>query len=74
MEEAQTVHGVHVRVVSEVNDPAYDGLVVVTGAGGALPQALEDFILAAQELDKGLDSVSFCVPEVIYIIFSIYLT
>lgn len=57
MEQARSVHDVLVRVVSEVNDPAFDGLVVLTGSGVALPQALEDYILAAHELDAGLDKV-----------------
>ncbi|XP_059062962.1 putative aminopeptidase W07G4.4 [Achroia grisella] len=48
------VHDVVVASVGELDDPEYDAVVVVTSQEVALPQQLEDFILAAQLLDSTL--------------------
>lgn len=56
--EHAEVHGVRVAGVRDVNSAEYDALVVVLAPGAPLPQALEDFIRAAQELDAGLEKVS----------------
>lgn len=50
------VHGVRVAAVTEVNSAQYDALVLVTSPGVAPPQALEDFVADARQLDAGLDA------------------
>ncbi|KAM3956512.1 putative aminopeptidase W07G4.4 isoform 1-T2 [Aphomia sociella] len=54
MSEELTVHDVVVQSVDELNSSQYDAVVVVTSAEAPLPHALEDFIVAAQQLDATL--------------------
>ncbi|KAH9644618.1 hypothetical protein HF086_011787 [Spodoptera exigua] len=49
------VHGVRVAAVGEVNSAQYDALVLVTAPGLTPPQALEDFVAAARQLDAELE-------------------
>ncbi|CAH1641673.1 unnamed protein product [Spodoptera littoralis] len=49
------VNGVRVAAVGEVNSEHYDALVLVTAPGLVPPQALEDFVAAARQLDAELD-------------------
>lgn len=51
------VHGVPVRAVSEVNSAEYDALVLLCTEGVLPPQALEDFVAAARQLDAAFDKV-----------------
>lgn len=51
------VHNVPVSIVSEVNSSDYDALVLVITEGVAPPQAVEDFIAAARQVDATLDKV-----------------
>ncbi|XP_063629570.1 putative aminopeptidase W07G4.4 isoform X2 [Cydia splendana] len=51
----QKVHSVPVSLVGEINSSNHDALVVVTVPGTPPPQALEDFIAAAVQTDKGLE-------------------
>lgn len=53
--EKDETFGVAVHVVEEVNSGEYDAAVVLLGGGLAVPQALEDFVAAALELDAALD-------------------
>ncbi|KAJ8715336.1 hypothetical protein PYW07_009818 [Mythimna separata] len=57
----RVVHGVRVAAVSEVNSAHYDALVLVTSPGVAPPQALEDFVADARQLDADLDKTTSVV-------------
>lgn len=52
--EGVILHGVAVSTVTEINSSQYDSLVIVTTEGVSLPQALEDFVTAALQVDAGL--------------------
>lgn len=49
------VNGVRVAAVGEINSAHYDALVLVTVPGLVPPQALEDFVAAARQLDAELE-------------------
>ncbi|KAI8423375.1 hypothetical protein MSG28_014374 [Choristoneura fumiferana] len=53
--DVHNVHDVAVSAVTEINSAAYDAVVVVTQPGAPSVQALEDFIAAALQLDRGLE-------------------
>ncbi|XP_053619686.1 putative aminopeptidase W07G4.4 [Plodia interpunctella] len=55
MSENLEVHGCGVRAAGELADARCDAVVVLLEPGLPPPQALEDFIVAAQAMDKGLD-------------------
>lgn len=54
-EGAVRVYGVPLNPVSEVNHIEFDALVLVLTADVTPPQALEDFVAAARQLDAALD-------------------
>ncbi|XP_048486519.1 putative aminopeptidase W07G4.4 isoform X3 [Plutella xylostella] len=51
------VNGVSVEIVKELNDNSYDAVILVTSPKVAPVQALEDFVVAAVQIDKGLEKV-----------------
>ncbi|CAG9794943.1 unnamed protein product [Diatraea saccharalis] len=56
-----SVEGVEVAEVGEVNAKGWDALIVVLSPGVALPQAIEDFVVALRETDAGIDQNSAVV-------------